>query len=51
VTIKVELVKEFIGRFTHTVDLFAPDLSSSIHVETSRYKGEIEEVSEILRQT
>jgi len=49
VTIKAKPVKEVIGRSTHAVNLSVPDLSSSILVATSKNKGEIKEVDEILR--
>jgi len=62
-TIKAEPIKEVIGRFTHTINLSTPDLSSSMSATTSRNKveiqrellfrckGKIEDVSEILKQT
>jgi len=36
---------------THTVDLFVPDLSSSIPTAVSKIKGKIKNVNEFLRQT
>ncbi|XP_068469910.1 uncharacterized protein [Phaseolus vulgaris] len=50
VTIKAEPVKEATGRSIHTVDLSAPDLSSSIPAAASRNKGEIQRELLVLKR-
>ncbi|KAK7368912.1 hypothetical protein VNO80_10945 [Phaseolus coccineus] len=50
VTTKTEPVKEATGSSTHTMDLSAPDLSSSIPATASRNKGEIQRELLVLKR-